>query len=80
MIVEVGEIVCGAAQRRADFRRRHAPTYHAVTPNCRIALCATEPGARSGWAEPPSTTVTCRVCLEKLARLRGGGKRRQLYP
>jgi hypothetical protein len=44
--------------------------YHAVTPNCRIALCATEPGAGSGWAEPPSETVTCRICLMKLERLR----------
>jgi hypothetical protein len=44
--------------------------YHAVTPHCRIALCATEPGAASGWAEPPSENVTCRICLEKLARLR----------
>jgi hypothetical protein len=44
--------------------------YHAVTPHCRMALCATEPGAASGWAEPPSDEVTCRICLEKLARLR----------
>jgi hypothetical protein len=44
--------------------------YHAVTPNCRIALCATEPGAGSAWAEPPSDTVTCRICLMKLERLR----------
>lgn len=47
-----------------------SPAYHAVTPHCRIALCATEPGAASGWAEPPSDAVTCRLCLQKLARLR----------
>ena len=28
------------------------PTYHAVTPFRRIALCSTEPGARCRWAEP----------------------------
>lgn len=44
--------------------------YHAVTPHCRMALCATEPGARSGWAEPPSSAITCRACLDRLARLR----------
>jgi hypothetical protein len=49
------------------------PMYHAVTPHCRMALCATEPGAASGWAEPPSENVTCRICLEKLARLRKAG-------
>jgi hypothetical protein len=47
--------------------------YHAVTPGCRMALCATEPGAGSGWAEPPSETVTCRICLGKLERLRSRG-------
>jgi hypothetical protein len=46
--------------------------YHAVTPHCRMALCATEPGAASAWAEPPSEAVTCRICLGKLQRL---GKR-----
>ena len=30
------------------------PIYHAVTPNCRIALCCDEPGSRSSWAEPPA--------------------------
>jgi hypothetical protein len=48
------------------------PMYHAVTPFCRIALCTTEPGAASGWAEPPSDSVTCRACLEKLRRLNAG--------
>jgi hypothetical protein len=47
--------------------------YHAVTPDCRMALCATEPGSASGWAEPPSEAVTCRICLGKLARLRKAG-------
>ena len=46
-----------------------APVFHAVTPNCRPALCAAEPGAGSSWAEPPSATVTCPLCLTRLARL-----------
>ena len=45
------------------------PVYHAVTPNCRIALCSQEPGSRSGWAEPPAQEVTCPACLKRLARL-----------
>ena len=47
-----------------------APVYHAVTPYCRPALCAGEPGAGSGWAEPPSAEVTCPACLKRLKRLR----------
>jgi hypothetical protein len=46
------------------------PVFHAVTPFCRIALCSTEPGAKSKWAEPPANNVTCRECLRRLARLR----------
>jgi hypothetical protein len=47
-----------------------APVYHAVTPQCRMALCAAEPGASTGWAEPPAAHVTCPECLRRLARLR----------
>jgi hypothetical protein len=47
-----------------------APIYHAVTPHCRMALCAEEPGASTGWAEPPGVGVTCPKCLRRLARLR----------
>jgi hypothetical protein len=43
--------------------------FHAVTPHCRIALCGDEPGARSAWAEPPATAVTCPVCLARLSRI-----------
>ena len=46
-----------------------SPVYHAVTPHCRIALCATEPGTRSQWAEPPAADVTCAACLIRLSRL-----------
>ncbi|WP_338663161.1 hypothetical protein VQH23_23865 [Pararoseomonas sp. SCSIO 73927] len=47
--------------------------YHAVTPYCRPALCAEEPGNGSGWEEPPHHEVTCRKCLERLERLRHRG-------
>ena len=43
--------------------------YHAVTPNCRIALCAAEPGSSSRWAEPPASQITCPVCLVRLKNL-----------
>ncbi|WP_426956942.1 hypothetical protein [Muricoccus radiodurans] len=45
--------------------------FHAVTPNCRMALCATEPGAGSEWADPAGTQVTCRACLRRLSRIGG---------
>jgi hypothetical protein len=47
-----------------------SPVYHAVTPYTRPALCGTEPGTRSRWAEPPATAVTCLTCLRRLERLR----------
>jgi hypothetical protein len=46
--------------------------FHAVTPYCRMALCADEPGAGSVWAEPPAEHVTCAACLSRLARLENG--------
>ncbi len=49
--------------------------YHAVTPHCRMALCATEPGNASGWAEPPADQITCRMCQLRLDRLRLDGMR-----
>ena len=52
-----------------------SPLYHAVTPYCRVALCATEPGAGSGWAEPPSDAVNCPACLAKLLRLQNRRRR-----
>ena len=56
------------ALRKAG-RSGRSPVYHAVTPHCRIALCAEEPGAGSGWAEPPAEQVTCLNCLRRLNRL-----------
>jgi hypothetical protein len=43
--------------------------YHAVTPYCRPALCATEPGSSSRWAEPPGEQITCPLCLQRLKQL-----------
>ena len=57
------------ALRKAKSR---AALYHAVTPHCRMALCANEPGAGSGWAEPPAARVTCPECLRRLARAGAG--------
>jgi len=52
-----------ALRKNGPLRMGFEPVYHAVTPNCRIALCSDEPGARSGWAEPPAGNVTCPACL-----------------
>ena len=60
------------ALRKAGRSPRPTGTiYHAVTPDCRMALCAAEPGAGSGWAGPPAERVTCAICLRRLARLGG---------
>ena len=56
------------AARRPAVGGRMA--YHAVTPFYRIALCSTEPGPSSRWAEPPAEEVTCGECLRRLSRLR----------
>jgi hypothetical protein len=58
-----------ALRKNGTLREGLEPVYHAVTPNCRIALCSDEPGARSGWAEPPGHQITCPACLKRLARL-----------
>jgi hypothetical protein len=73
IITESGRIFVALRKDGPAAGNSRAAMYHAVTPHCRMALCATEPGAASGWAEPPSDAVTCRVCLEKLARLRKAG-------
>ncbi len=49
------------------------PVFHAVTPYCRMSLCADEPGPGSGWAEPPADRITCAACLRRLTRLRPQG-------
>ena len=64
-----GERVFVALRRARRSPLGHPPVYHAVTPHCRPALCAEEPGAWSRWAEPPAEAVTCPVCLKRLARL-----------
>lgn len=64
-----GARVFVALRKAGRTQSGQAPVFHAVTPNCRPALCAAEPGAGSSWAEPPSATVTCPLCLTRLARL-----------
>ncbi len=58
-----------ALRKAGRTPRGQAPVFHAVTPHCRPALCAAEPGAGSSWAEPPSAKVTCPMCLRRLAQL-----------
>ena len=58
-----------ALHRAGRTPRGQTSVFHAVTPHCRPALCAAEPGAGSSWAEPPNDKVTCPVCLAQLARL-----------
>ncbi len=64
-----GERVFVALRKARPSSRGWSPVYHAVTPHCRMALCAAEPGAWSGWAEPPAEAVTCPACLKRLTRL-----------
>lgn len=71
IIAESGRTFVALRKDGPAAARGRPAIYHAVTPHCRIALCATEPGARSGWAEPPSDCITCPACLNKLLRLRG---------
>ena len=54
---------------KTGHAKGRARVYHAVTPHCRMSLCADEPGASSGWAEPPGDNVTCPLCLERLRRI-----------
>ena len=68
-VIVRGTRVFVALRKAGRTQSRQVPVFHAVTPNCRPALCAAEPGAGSSWAEPPSATVTCPMCLIRLARL-----------
>lgn len=68
-VVERGRRVFVALRKVGARAGEARPVYHAVTPCCRMALCAQEPGGRSGWAEPPAREVTCPACLKRLARL-----------
>ena len=64
-----GERTFIARRKAGHVGTARRPLYHAVTPNCRMALCADEPGAGSDWAEPSAELVTCPLCLRRLARL-----------
>ncbi len=57
------------ALRKAGPTSGKRSAYHAVTPQCRMALCTAEPGVGSGWAEPPADRVTCRMCIARMQRL-----------
>ncbi len=58
-----------ALHKAGKPRPGRATVFHAVTPHCRMSLCADEPGAGSCWAEPPAEEVTCQECLKRLARI-----------
>src|SRR4051812_29644492 len=62
------ERVFVALRKAGHLSPGRSPVFHAVTPYCRMSLCADEPGAGSSWAEPPGSDVTCRVCLRRLGR------------
>jgi hypothetical protein len=73
-------IVAGAERRFAALAkagrrpaRAGAAVHHAVTPHARMALCAEEPGAGSGWAAEPGAAVTCPACLRRLETLARAG-------
>lgn len=61
-----------ALQKAGRSTRGRAAVFHAVTPNCRMSLCADEPGAGSSWAEQPAEAVTCPECLKRLSRISAG--------
>lgn len=66
-----------ALRKSGRTNKGRQPVYHAVTPQCRMALCAVEPGAGSDWTESPAGDVTCPACLKRLARLGGTPVRAQ---
>src|SRR3954452_2049045 len=57
-------------RKSGQARPGRGRVFHAVTPHCRMSLCADEPGAGSAWAEPPGNEVTCRACLKRPMRFR----------
>lgn len=58
-----------ALRKSGRVSHGRSPVFHAVTPHCRMSLCADEPGPGSCWAEPPADDVTCAACLRRLTRL-----------
>src|ERR1700722_9381231 len=68
-IIEIRGRTFVALRLQGRCRPGTQPVFHAVSPNCRMALCSAEPGTSSGWAEPPVAEVTCRVCIQRLERL-----------
>lgn len=58
-----------ALRKSGHVASSRSRVFHAVTPYCRMSLCADEPGPGSHWAEPPGQHVTCAACLRRLSRL-----------
>ena len=69
MIIMAGRAFVARRRSRLNPRFLGAAVHHAVTPNCRPALCGAEPGASSWWAEPPGEAVTCPACLRRMQLL-----------
>lgn len=63
-----------ALRKSGHVSSSRSRVFHAVTPHCRMSLCADEPGPGSYWAEPPGQQITCAACLRRLARI-GSGRR-----
>ena len=72
-VVRAGRVFV-ALRKSGHVSSSRSRVFHAVTPFCRMSLCADEPGPGSHWAEPPGQQITCPACLRRLARL--GGERR----
>jgi hypothetical protein len=73
-LIEMGEYIGIGARVFVALRKSSARgglglpgVYHAVTPHCRVALCSTEPGIRSEWAEPPASRLGCRADIVRSA-------------
>jgi hypothetical protein len=69
IVIQRGDRVFVALRKQRPPGASKRQVYHAVTPHCRMALCSTEPGYGSWWAEPPVPQVTCPMCLRRLMKL-----------
>ena len=67
-VVRAGRVFV-ALRKSGRVSSNKSRVFHAVTPHCRMSLCADEPGPGSQWAEPPGQRITCPACLRRLARL-----------
>ncbi len=67
-VVRAGRVFV-ALRKSGHVSGSKSRVFHAVTPYCRMSLCADEPGPGSHWAEPPGQQITCAACLRRLTRL-----------